>query len=160
MNNHAVTIKKRSRAKVIFFAGLLAGTLDLTTAMIVYNVKPAGMFTHIASGAVGRETAANGETGILLLGILIHYFIAFSWTILFFMVYEKMRIQKIHWTVAGLLYGAVIWTVMNLLVLPFLSAIPAREFQLAGVLTGMTILMTMIGLPVSLMANRYFRSMQ
>ena len=157
MNNQAITIKKKSAGKNILLTALLAGTLDALGAIIVYNVNPERMFKHIASGAIGKEIAFSGGMEIVLLGIAIHYFIASSWTTLFFVGYRKSKIQSIPWPLAGILYGAVIWVCMNLVVLPHLSTIPMPDFTFAGVAKGMSILIVMIGLPVSFMANRFYK---
>ena len=44
---------------------------------------------------------------------------------------------------------------MNLLVVP-MSRIPARPFVLQNVVTGMLILMVMVGMPVALIVPKYY----
>jgi hypothetical protein len=46
---------------------------------------------------------------------------------------------------------------MNLIILPLLSTIPLRDFTPEAVAKGMAILVVMIGLPLSFIANRFYR---
>jgi uncharacterized membrane protein YagU involved in acid resistance len=57
--------------------------------------------------------------------------------------------------IAGLLYGIFVWIIMNRVVIP-LSEIQQRPFDLKGALTGMSILMVAIGLPISILTHRYY----
>ena len=71
----------------VIITGLVAGTLDGLAAIINFIMqggkKPEVIFKYIASGVIGKD-ALTGGNGIILLGVLLHYLIAFSWTILFF----------------------------------------------------------------------------
>jgi hypothetical protein len=145
-----------NRTKAILSISLIAGTLDLVTAIIVYQANPIRLLQGIASGAFGREAAFSGGVLMSASGLLFHYIIATSWTTLFFLLYPKFKILSKNAVVTGLLYGVVVWTGMNLIVLPYLSLIPQRAFDLSGALIGMSILMVMIGLPVSILTQRYY----
>ena len=92
---------------------------------------------------------------MILLGIFIHYFIAFCFlcTRFFFYLYRKNRIFGLNKFVAALLYGIFIWAVMSLVVLP-LSALPSRKITIGNALLDSLILAVMIGLPVSLECPR------
>jgi hypothetical protein len=140
--------------KAIVVTGLIAGTLDITTAMIVYKVPPFPMGRFIASGAFGKD-AFSGGTPMALLGILFHYIIAFSWTILFFILYPKIPLLGKNKYVTGVLYGIMVWLVMNLVILP-MTNVTRGEMKLIPSLIGMVILIFMIGLPISILAHRYY----
>src|SRR5688572_7996093 len=92
---------------------------------------------------------------MIVLGVIFHYFIAFSWTILFFFMYPALPIMRKNKYITGLLYGIFVWIVMNRVVIP-LSEIAQRPFNLKGALTGMSILMVAIGLPISILTHRYY----
>jgi hypothetical protein len=72
-------------------------------------------------------------------------------------LYPKVAILQKNKYVVGLAYGVVVWLVMNLLVLP-MSQIVQREFNWAGAIRGTLILMFMIGLPISILANRFYKT--
>lgn len=141
--------------KRILWIGLLAGTLDIVTAVIVYKANPIQLCQFIASGAVGRDLAFSGGLGMAMLGLLIHYIIAIVWTAIFFLLYPKIRAWLKNKYVVGFLYGVVVWLVMNLVVLP-LSQIPRGPFNLTQALIGMAILIAMVGLPISILTHRYY----
>ena len=159
MENHAATsniTRTKNPVKAILIIGLIAGTLDITTAIIYYKVAPLTMGQVIASGAVGREAAFAGGLPMSLLGWFFHYFIATTWATIFFLLYPRIKILS-TWNsvVVGLLYGVVVWIGMNRIVLP-LSQIKQGPFNLTQALIGMTILMIMIGLPISVLTRRYY----
>lgn len=150
--------EKCSPSMLIFRAGLLVGTLDLTAAIIqtlIYGNNPVKMFQFIASGVFGKA-ALTGGAGYAVSGVLFHYCIAMLWTILFFYLYPKLRIASANRVVTGIVYGFFIWLVMSRLVLP-LSATPAFPFKLKSALIAMGILMLAIGLPLSFIAYHYCR---
>lgn len=149
------TRHRQSLFSAMLTAGLLAGTLDIVTAMIVYNVGPAQIFPFIASGAFGKE-AFSGSSMMIAWGIIFHYFIAFTWTIVFFVAYPKLSLLRKNAVITGLLYGIVIWLVMNLVVLR-LSQLTQSPFDLEAAAIGAAILMVMVGLPIAVLAQRYYR---
>jgi hypothetical protein len=145
--------------KRLFITVLIAGTLDIlsayTNGFIQTGHLSRRMFQYIAGGALGLKNTLNGGLPVILLGIFIHYFIAFCFTRFFFYLYRKNRIFGLNKFVAALLYGIFIWAVMSLVVLP-LSALPARKITIGNALLDSLILAVMIGLPVSLSARAYY----
>lgn len=140
--------------KTVVLTWLLAGTLDALAAMIVYQIKPLPLFRYIASGALGPDAMSAG-IGMALVGLLFHYFIAFFWTILFFIIYPKVALLSWNRFVTGLLYGIVVWGVMNLVVVP-LTTINRAPFTFQSAAIGAVILMFAIGLPISFFIGRYY----
>lgn len=141
--------------RTILLTGLIAGTLDITAAVLVSGASLRTVLQYIASAAFGRETAFSGGLWMALVGLLFHYIIAYSWTAFYFFIYPKIRILSRSWILSGLLYGVVVWIVMNLVVVP-LTAIPSRPFNPTQALIGCVVLMVAIGLPVSFLAHRYY----
>jgi uncharacterized membrane protein YagU involved in acid resistance len=143
--------------QIILFAGLLTGTLDILAAIIqtyLHGGNPVKMFQYIASGVFGEKSFAGGLT-YAFYGLAFHYAIAFAWTIFFFLIYPKMKFLRRNRLLAGMGYGAFIWIIMNLAVLP-LSNVPQSPFHFPRAVTGMLILMAAIGLPLSYLASRFF----
>ncbi|HEY5823802.1 MAG TPA: hypothetical protein VIT44_05535 [Cyclobacteriaceae bacterium] len=141
--------------RTIILTGLLAGTLDAFAAIVVSQASPAAVFKFIASGAFGAGKAFSGGDIMIVWGVIFHYFIALSWTLLFFFMYPALPWMRKNKYIAGLLYGIFVWIIMNRVVIP-LSEIPQRPFNLKGALTGMSILMVAIGLPISILTHRYY----
>src|SRR5690348_4121092 len=106
--------------RTMWLAWLMAGTLDITAAviqMLLNDRDPVMMLKFIASGVFG-PAALGGGNGYAVLGLIFHYIIAGIWTWLFFMIYPQVRfLQKNVW-VTAVVYGIFVWFVMNRIVLP------------------------------------------
>jgi hypothetical protein len=145
--------------KSIIKTALLAGTLDILAAVINYYYNtgktPEGVFKFIASGAFGK-TAFSGGKEYIIAGLLFHYLIAFSFTILFFLLYPKIKRYASGYIITtGLVYGIVAWCVMNLVVVP-MSKTPVIKTDTTQQFIGMVFLMFLVGLPVALMTKKYY----
>ncbi|MBI1769703.1 MAG: hypothetical protein HYR67_15150 [Bacteroidetes bacterium] len=144
--------------KAIFMAGLLAGTLDIIAACIqaylVKSITPDRILLYIATSLFGRDAYAGGIS-MILVGLLIHYLIATGWTTLFFLSYPKINFLTQNKIVVGLLYGVFVWVMMNRVLVP-LTRVATGPFKLSNALIGCAILMMCIGLPISIMAHRYY----
>jgi|SRR5882724_5842771 len=159
MATSASVQKPKSALSTILLAWLTAGTLDLLGAIIVYDlimkrVTAVRLLQGIASGAFGKKAFDGGNT-MALYGIGFHYLIALTFTIFFFVIFPYISFLKKYKILAGLLYGIFVWMVMNLAVLPMLhiGKFPTKWDAIAR---GAIILMFCIGLPISLIVNRYY----
>ena len=150
----------KTRNAKILQAWLIAGTLDILSAFIYYYIKSGKtnfliIFQFIASGIFGKD-AGTGGTAMILAGFILHYAIAFSFTIFFFWLYPKVNEMSKNRIVTAIVYGLFVWTVMNLVVVP-LSNTVHRPFNLTNAFINMCILIICIGLPLSFVANAFFR---
>ncbi|MDJ1500622.1 DUF1440 domain-containing protein [Xanthocytophaga agilis] len=157
--SHNVPTSLHRSTQTILKAGLIAGILDLITAVIVNyllaGTTPVRLLLFIASGVVGKE-AFSGGTLMALIGLLLHFFIAMTFAFFYFLLYPRLQILARHKIVAGLLYGVFVWIVMNQIVLP-LSNTPKLPFNPVKAAIGMLVLMCMIGLPISIIVHKHFR---
>lgn len=147
-------------SKAILWTGLLAGTLDITSAMIHVTVLGSTLtrlFQYIASGLIGRDAAFSGGMATAALGLLLHYVIAFTFTVFYFLLYPRVSLLRRNAVISGIGYGLFVWAVMNLIVLP-LSRIPPIPFDPAKAALAAAILIVCIGLPIALMRERQARS--
>jgi len=70
-------------------------------------------------------------------------------------IYPKlMRLSKNKYLL-GIVYSVVIWSGMNLVVLP-LSNVPQLPFTVARATEAIGILIVCVGLPISILAYRYY----
>lgn len=137
----------------ISVGGLVAGTLDLTQAMILFG---AHIPLAIAAGLLGRR-AFQGGAAIYILGIVLHYFIATSATAVYYAASRKLEFLMEHPLVCGLFFGMAVELVMSLIVLP-LSALHSRgPYQLHDLILGLLVHMVVVGLPVSFSVRRFGR---
>lgn len=143
----------------IFLGGLIAGTLDICaaflTAWLRANVSPVRVLYFVASGLIGQG-AAQGGTKIAALGLALHFLIATTWTIVFYLASRKLLFLIERPVMFGLLYGVVVYLFMNLVVIP-LSRVPPRPITFVGTTIGVLTIMFCIGLPIALIVRRYSR---
>jgi hypothetical protein len=143
---------RRPIIKTILIAGAVAGTLDMTGALIVYagilhRASVMIILQRITSAAVGPIAFRGGWTTAFY-GLLFHYLIAFSFATAYVLLYPYFPWLKKSRVVSGLLYGVVVWVIMNRIVLP-MTKIPTPPFQWMGMLIGMALLLLFIGLPIA-----------
>ena len=157
-NQHVNTTNTNGTARAILLAGFVAGLLDITAAIISFYINrhtgPTKMFQYIASAALGPD-AYSGGMGTAALGLLFHFMVAYIFTIIFFFLYPRLHLVSKNAIIVGLLYGIVVWAAMNLLVVP-LSKVQAAPFKTKSVIISMLILMFCIGLPIALIAHRFY----
>jgi hypothetical protein len=143
---------KNRALQSILVGGTVAGVLDLTSAFYFYG---RGVPRVIAAGLLGRGVIANGGSGIYVLGILLHFFIAISAAAVFYAASRKLEFMTTNFVVSGLFFGIGLYLVMTLIVLP-LSALHSRApLARRDVIQGLLIHMLIIGLPISFFVRKY-----
>ena len=141
----------------ILKTGLIAGTLDILAAIVILaKMNAVGVLHYIASGVFGKE-AFSGGTATVIAGFIFHYIIAFSFTALYFIVFPYIPFLGKQKLVGGVLYGAFVWCVMNLVTVP-LSNTNKSPLTWSGASLNMAILIVCIGLPISFLASKYYSS--
>lgn len=150
----------------VLVTGLIAGSLDAAAASIQYYINtgnnPARIFRYIASAGLGKEVMTKDLYIMAAWGLFFHFLIALSFTLLFFLCFRKIRMLLKNKIVAGIVYGIFVWCVMNLLVVPLAFGVGfGAQYQkyldnIINSMMAMGILIIAIGLPVSLLADRYY----
>ncbi len=142
----------------LFFikAWLLVGVLDIIAAMLSFYLStgksPLIVLKFIATAVQGAEAYAGGTTSILL-GLALHFSVAFLFTLFFFLIYKPLKLDRYNSYLTGILYGIFIWLVMNKLVLP-MTSVKQQAFQWLEAGKAMLILVAMIGLPLAFMLKK------
>jgi hypothetical protein len=90
-------------------------------------------------------------------GLLFHYFIAYSFTAFFFLIFPKVKIMSKNILATAIVYGIFMQVVTNFIIIP-LSKIPKITFHLDKQLLATGILIIAIGLPLSFFAKRFYYS--
>ncbi len=97
-------------------------------------------------GAAGRHVSA----GQYILGLSIHYFIAFSAAAVYCLAGKKLDFLRDHFFVCGLFYGIAVFLVMQLVVLPLSAYHAMGPYQYSGLVQGLLAHMFLIGMPISI----------
>ena len=154
----AQTVPTRSALRGILMGTVIAGVLDATFAVIVDVVilrafSLLAVLQWIASGAIGNA-AFNGGIATAALGVAIHFALAAFFTTAYWIASRQIGALRTHAVPIGILYGAAIWIVMDLIVLPH-SGVPKAAFD-PGVFTAFLLDHAFfVGLPIALSIKRY-----
>ncbi|HYJ05024.1 MAG TPA: hypothetical protein VEX43_07815 [Chthoniobacterales bacterium] len=144
----------RPAARAIVLTGLIVGTLDIISAIIIVLSRGSTvtrLLQFIASGLLGPQ-AFHGGTATAILGLALHFLIAFTLVAVFYAARRSVGFVRQHAISSGIAYGLAVYAVMNLVVLPLSAARPRHS--LTGDLIQIGIHMFVIGLPTSLLLRR------
>jgi len=137
---------------------LVAGTLDITEALIFYWIRgtpPLVLLQVIASGVLG-PVALRGGVPVALLGLGLHYLITSIWVTLFFLVSARFPLIPCYSAASGTLYGLVIYAVMNFFVLPHSRYVGHHSFRFPIFPNAIAALVFCMGIPIAYFARAYF----
>jgi len=158
----AGSIGNQNILKTILVAGLVAGTLDISAAFVQSYIdgghSPDFILKIIAGGVFGIPKALAGGWEMAAVGLLCHYIIAFSLAAFFVFLYLNWFGLRKHIVLVGILYGIFAWIVTTRIIIPYLSKIKPRPFNLDKALIAIAILIFMIGLPIALITHAYLRN--
>jgi hypothetical protein len=145
--------------RAILTGGLVAGSLDLVAALVVYGLRGAAalaVLQSIASGALGRA-AFGGGARTAALGVVFHFLIATVAAAVYCAASRRLPVLTARPIACGAAYGVAVWIVMNLVVVP-LSAIGWRPIDppLAAVI--ILVHVACVGVPIALVMRRASRS--
>jgi len=144
--------------KAIVSAGTICGIMDITAAVVVYGTmgaKPLRLLQGIAGGVLGPRTYQGG-IATALLGLALHFTIAFGAATVFFIASRAFRFLIDHAVLSGILYGISVYFFMQRVVIP-LSHANRNPFSLKFMIIGIVIHIFCVGLPIALSIRKYAR---
>jgi hypothetical protein len=153
-----IAVNNSKPVKGLLLGGLLCGILDISSAIIislVHHGSPVRMLRGIASGLLGPRSFEGGSATAVL-GLFLHFFIAFSAATVFFLASRKLGFLTRRPVISGLLYGICVYVVMYWIVVP-LSAIHRHPTSVSAIPLPVIVHMFCVGLPISLGVWRYSR---
>lgn len=159
MNATALSSSANTRRayKAILWAGLIAGTLDITAAIVISAFRgtmPIKVLQSVASGFLG---AASYEGGLktALLGLGLHFVIATGAATVFYFLSTMFRFLVRQAIISGIIYGVAVYLFMNFVVLP-LSAFPqGAPVPISRRIIGLLVIIFCVGLPISLVVRHF-----
>ena len=157
MTVHALAAPARGLAARVLRAGAVVGALDGAYVVIVYALilrvtTAPRIFQGIASRLLG-PSALEGGTGTALIGLAMHFGVAFGWTIVFALLYRSLGgLRRLVASTGGALaaalaYGTAIWLIMNRLVVPALGG-KATPVSASGFWIVLAAHLTVVGPPI------------
>ena len=115
-------------ARTLLIGGLAVGVLDILKPILFASVNGGSairVLQSVATGALGRE-AYQGGIPTALLGLGLHFFIAFSVFATYFAVSRKLSPLVTYALILGPLYGVAVYFFMQFVVFPLSAIGPGR----------------------------------
>jgi hypothetical protein len=141
---------------MLLVGGAVVGTLDIAFAigfwLIARDVPPLRILQSVAAGLLGQD-AFRGGAATAVLGLALHYVIATSMVVAYYLVGRRVRVLFDRAVPLGLLYGLLLYAIMNYVVVPLSAAGPSR-FYAPWVISSVIVHAVAIGLPCALFARR------
>ena len=122
-------LRRRQALLAITVGGLVAGTLDLAQACILFGPT---VPLAVAGGLLGSQAFRGGAT-IYLLGILLHFLIACTAAAVYYGASRRLQFLAQHALVCGLFFGIAVDLTMSLIVLPLSALHATGPYQYLGV---------------------------
>jgi hypothetical protein len=144
-------LAKGNALLAIAAGGLIAGTLDLLQACILFGLR---VPLTIVGGLLG-PAASHGGAGTYVLGVVLHYFIATSATAIYYGASRRLLFLTEHPLVCGLFFGMAVELVMGYIVLPLSALHDTGPYELRDVLQGLGVHMVVVGLPIAYSIRRF-----
>jgi hypothetical protein len=143
--------------RFVLAGGLTAGGLDITYACLFWAIKagvPAQrIFQSVAAGLLGKASSSGGWPTALL-GLALHFFIATTMSLTYFLVARRMPILGLRPIPFGAAYGLLLYVVMNLVVVPLSKAPRGGAKDPLWVALTIVVHLVLIGIPIALFTRR------
>ena len=143
-------------SRAILYATLTVGVLDAADGVVFRGLQgqnPIQVLQYIGSSLLGTRSFSGGLASAAL-GLVVHFAIALAVAAIYILASRRVSLLRRQWVLLGLLYGAAVWAVMNLAVLP-LTAIAPSPITTAALANGVFGHALFVGLPSAFFANRY-----
>ena len=147
----------KSRAlPAIVAAGLTCGVMDISAAFITWwgKVTPERILQGVASGWLGKSSF-DGGMNTAALGLFFHFFIAFSWATIFYLLSRKFTVLVRRPWISGPIYGCFVFVFMYFVVKPLSNQAPVAGYTVKGVSIAVLTHIFCVGLPIALMVAKF-----
>jgi len=146
----------RQAVTLVLGGGVVAGTLDIVYACVFWalkrNVPPMRIFQSVAAGLLGPASFQGGAKTAAL-GLALHYFIAVSMSVAYYLVARRWALLGPRPLLCGAAYGLLLYGIMNYVVVP-LSAAGSGSKDALWITLSIAVHMFLIGVPIALFARR------
>lgn len=156
MANHVHPIK------TAIASGLVSGILDITGAILLYTfilkiTSAQKLLQTIAAPVLGKDVTHSGGWISALAGLGIHFLIAFIFAVAFSLIYTFWKKWFRNPWVGGIVYGIIVWCIMNFVVMPTATGNPF-VFSFEYFLYGIGLIIFLVGVPISVITHKMQQS--
>jgi hypothetical protein len=148
------------RGKTIAAATLVAGTLDIASAVIIALVRGksvTGMLQGVASGPLGRWPLEHGGAGAAA-GLVVHFAIMTVMASAFVLAAPRLPRLGERSLLYGIGYGVLLYLFMYWIVLPLRFGAGGATGGVVGILLPLTVHIVLVGIPIAVIAARARRT--
>jgi uncharacterized membrane protein YagU involved in acid resistance len=141
-------------ARTALYAGLLAGALDITAAILTNPQVPARVVLQsVASGWLG-PAAYKGGWPTAWLGLASHFAIMLVIAVIFVAAAAAFPALRRLWIPVGVLFGVAVWLAMAFVVVPMSASPLTPPADLIAALKPIAVHVVAVGLPIAWVARR------
>ena len=119
--------KHREMWNAILLGGIIAAALDIGAASLITGRSPAFITQVIAGGLLGKATF-DGGIGTMILGVVLQEAMGVLIAAIYVALLKFVPALLRQWILSGLVYGVVIFFVMNYVVVPLSAWKSAAHF--------------------------------
>lgn len=140
-------VRTKSLLASIIAGGLVAGTFDEICAFVTLGRNVPRV---VAAGLVGTQAIRSTGAGIWILGVVLHFVVAFGAATVYCMASRKLHFLREHFVVCGLFYGIAVFITMYLVVMPLSALHYMGPYSYRTLAQAIVVHMVLIGLPIAL----------
>ena len=141
-------------SRAILYATLVVGVLDATDGVVflgLHGRNPIQVLQYIASSLLGTRSFSGGLASAGL-GLVLHFAVSLVVATIYILASRRVAVLRTQWVLMGLLFGAAVWVVMNLVVLPLTAVVP-NPITTAALINGIIGHALFVGLPSAFFAK-------
>lgn len=113
----SVPNRNREALNAALLGGAIAGAIDIVAACLITGRSPASILQFIAGGLLGKASLEGGMATVAL-GLFLQGFMGILIAAVYVLCAKVLPALRRRWILSGLLYGVVIFPVMNFIVVP------------------------------------------
>ena len=113
----SVPDRNREAINAALIGGAIAASIDIVAACLITGRSPASILQFIAGGLLGKASLDGGIPTVVL-GLLLQELMGILIAAVYVLCARVLPMLARRWILGGLLYGVVIFPVMNFIVVP------------------------------------------
>ena len=157
MTEQGSAVTKPRAFETIVYGGLAIGVLDFLDATLFFGLYAGVGFKRIwqsvAAGLLGVEAARSGGWNTALLGILLHFIVAFCIATVYYIGSANIPFLIRRPVISGLTFGIIAHLTMKYIVVPLSAIGTVAPYNLPNFLNSIIGHALLVGLPVALIAR-------
>jgi uncharacterized membrane protein YagU involved in acid resistance len=109
--------RERGILSAILLGGVIAATIDIGAACVISGRSPAFILQFIAGGILAKASFGGGMPTVVL-GAVLQEAMGILIAVMYVLLARTVPALSRRWVISGLVYGVIVFFVMNYVVLP------------------------------------------